>query len=546
MAEAIAIRAAGLTRHFETVTAVDDLTLEVPAGTVFGFLGPNGAGKTTTIRMLLGLLEATTGEASVLGHDSQRDGDAVRRRCGVLLEHAGLYERLSAADNLEFFARLWHIPVADRQQRIIELLAHFSLAERRDEIVNTWSRGMKQKLALARALLHRPQVIFLDEPTAGLDPVAAASLRTDLLDLARRETVTVFITTHNLDEAERMCDRVGVIRSGRLIAEGPPDTLRQGTARTVTVDGSGFGPALDALRRLPEVATVQAENGQLRVELTSDAPGRAARAPARGVRRRHRRGPQGRGLPGGGVPRAARRAGGERVTGTVMDDVRTVAWKELREILQRGERRRRSPGRQVILPVLIGIFFGLQTLRGSIGFAIYPVGLFAMSTALGLVTDAVAGERERHTLETLLASPVPDVAILAGKLIAVVGYVWVLSLAQLAAVEITSVAVGHPVPASTAVAVAFLSVFEAVLAAAFGLQFSLRAPTVREAARKTGQLGFLVILPVSLLNVFVVENPGETWSTVLVAVAVVALVASDVGLVVLARARFRRSRLLLD
>ncbi len=265
----IAIRAVGLTRRFETVTAVDAVDLEVSAGTVFGFLGPNGAGKTTTIRLLLGLLEPTAGQAIVLGHDALRDGDAVRRQCGVLLEHNGLYERLSATDNLEYFGRLWHIPQAELQDRIVELLEHFRLADRREDVVSTWSRGMKQKLALARALLHRPRVVFLDEPTAGLDPVAAVGLRADLLGLARREAVTVFITTHNLDEAERMCDRVGVIRAGRLIAEGPPDSLRHRTARSVTVEGGGFGPALDVLRSLPHVASVEASNGYLRIELTA-------------------------------------------------------------------------------------------------------------------------------------------------------------------------------------------------------------------------------------------------------------------------------------
>ncbi len=267
----IAIRAVGLTRRFSTVTAVDSLDLEVRAGTVFGFLGPNGAGKTTTIRLLLGLLEPTAGSATVLGHDAALDGDAVRIGCGVLLEHTGLYERLSAAENLEFFGRLWHIPPDERERRIVELLGHFGLADRRTEQVGTWSRGMKQKVALARALLHRPRVVFLDEPTAGLDPVAAAGLRNDLLDLARRESVTVFITTHNLDEAARTCDRVGVIRDGRLIAEGPPDSLGSG-AHTVTITGSGFAPALDALRARPEVTSVRVDDGELQVARSSTGP----------------------------------------------------------------------------------------------------------------------------------------------------------------------------------------------------------------------------------------------------------------------------------
>jgi ABC-2 type transport system ATP-binding protein len=267
----VAIEAVGLSRRFETVTAVDGLDLRVNAGTVFGFLGPNGAGKTTTIRLLLGLLEPTAGSATVLGHNLATNAAEVRRACGVLLEHTGLYERLSAADNLEYYGRLWRLPMAARQARITELLEHFGLSERRGELVGTWSRGMKQKVALARALLHRPRVVFLDEPTAGLDPLAAVALRTDLLALARREGVTVFLTTHNLDEAERVCDRVGVIRAGRLVAEGSPDSLR-GTAgaATLTVLGTGFEGALPALRARPEVSTADVTDHRLTVELTGD------------------------------------------------------------------------------------------------------------------------------------------------------------------------------------------------------------------------------------------------------------------------------------
>ena len=274
MAQAdIAISARGLARRFDHVVAVDGLDLEIPAGTVFGFLGPNGAGKTTTIRLLLGLVEPTGGTAEILGYDVRTHGGEVRRRSGVLLEHSGLYERLSAADNLDYYGRLWRMPPGARQARIVELLDHFGLADRRTEIVGTWSRGMKQKVALARALLHRPPVVFLDEPTAGLDPVASVALRTDLLALARREGVTVFVTTHNLDEAERMCDRVGVIRSGRLVAEGSPASLRAlGGRSTLTVAGSGFDGALPALRARTDVAAASVRDGRLDIELVGDPP----------------------------------------------------------------------------------------------------------------------------------------------------------------------------------------------------------------------------------------------------------------------------------
>lgn len=266
---AIAIRTEGLTRDFKTVRAVDALTLDVPAGIIFGFLGPNGSGKTTTIRLLLGLLEPSAGRAEVLGHDTRSQADAIRARTGALLEHHGLYERLSAEDNLDFYARVWRLPDAARAARIKELLGPVGLYDRRREIVGNWSRGMKQKLAVARTLLHRPALVFLDEPTAGLDPIAAAELREQLALLAAREGVTVFLTTHNLAEAEKLCHRVGVIRQGKLIAVGSPDELRRGSARPhVDVIGRGFGEAaLIALRARPEVAGVETKDGALSIDL---------------------------------------------------------------------------------------------------------------------------------------------------------------------------------------------------------------------------------------------------------------------------------------
>jgi ABC-2 type transport system ATP-binding protein len=269
----IAIRTEHLSRSFGEVRALDDLSLGVPTGVVFGFLGPNGSGKTTTIRLLLGLLEPTAGRAEVLGLDTRTRGDGVRARCGALLEHDGLYERLSAEENLDYYGRIWRLPATTRSARIRELLAHVGLWERRADRVGTWSRGMRQKLAVARALLHRPEVVFLDEPTAGLDPVAAAALREDLATLAAREGVTVFLTTHNLSEAERLCARVAVIRRGRLLAVGSPDELRarMGTSR-LEVRGRGFAePLLAQLRARPEVAGVDRQEGRLLLELRGAA-----------------------------------------------------------------------------------------------------------------------------------------------------------------------------------------------------------------------------------------------------------------------------------
>ncbi len=273
----IAIRTENLTRQFATVRAVDNLSIEIPAGTIFGFLGPNGAGKTTTIRLLLGLLEPTVGSANVLGFDTRTHADEIRTRCGALLEYTGLYERLSAEDNLDFYGRIWHIPTTERKARIKEMLEHIGLYDRRKEVVGTWSRGMRQKLAVARAVFHRPALLFVDEPTAGLDPVASAALRDDLASLAEGQGVTVFLTTHNLVEAERLCSQVAVIRQGKLLAVGHPDELRAKSGGLhVEVKGRNLnGKVLELVKLRPEVGEAENQNGRLMItmkEQTEFAP----------------------------------------------------------------------------------------------------------------------------------------------------------------------------------------------------------------------------------------------------------------------------------
>lgn len=258
-----------LSRAFGSVQAVNDLSLEIPSGQIFGFLGTNGAGKTTTIRLLLGLLEPTSGEARVLGFDPATQGRRIRERSGALLEFNGLYESLSAADNLEFYGRIYGIPKAEMKPRIMESLELFGLADRARDKVSTFSRGMKQKLAIARAILHHPKLVFLDEPTDGLDPAAAAAVRQDLLDLVERERVTVFLTTHNLTEAEQICTHVAIIRQGELVATGTPASLRAALATPrARITGSGFTPEMIArLRSDPAYQVIEASATTLLVEL---------------------------------------------------------------------------------------------------------------------------------------------------------------------------------------------------------------------------------------------------------------------------------------
>jgi ABC-2 type transport system ATP-binding protein len=271
MAES-AINIVNLTRKYGEVKALTDLSLTVPSGGIFGFLGPNGAGKSTTIRILLGLLEATNGRAEVMGYDSMTQADQIRAKTGVLLEYSGNYEDLSAEDNLEFFARINNIPVGERRARIKELLIRIGLWERRKDIVRKWSQGMKQKLAIARAVLHRPSLVLLDEPTAGLDVIAAVALRDDLASLSTNEGTTIFLTTHNMVEAERLCTQVAVIRQGKLLAVGNPDDLRaQAGGPQVEVVGKGFSnKKLDLIRKQPQVAAATLVNEHMVITLRED------------------------------------------------------------------------------------------------------------------------------------------------------------------------------------------------------------------------------------------------------------------------------------
>jgi ABC-2 type transport system ATP-binding protein len=216
-----------LTRRFGDALALDRLTLQVYPGEVFGYLGHNGAGKTTTVRLLNGVLNASDGMAQVLNLSPVTQGSELRARTGVLTETPSLEERLTARENLAIYAELYGVPRAQVNQRLEKYLQLFELADRAGDKVGSYSKGMKQRLALARALLHDPEIIFLDEPTAGLDPVSTRSVHELINRLSRQEGRTIFMCTHNLAEAQKLCDRVAVLEHGRLVALGTPQELAE-------------------------------------------------------------------------------------------------------------------------------------------------------------------------------------------------------------------------------------------------------------------------------------------------------------------------------
>ncbi len=219
------IKTVGLTKQYGNITAVDNVNLEISKGELFGFLGPNGAGKTTTIKMLTGLLKPTSGQAEIGGFDIVKEPLKAKSIFGYVPDQPNLYDKLTAVELLGFIADLYQINGKIKQVRIGELLELMELADRGDELIQGYSHGMKQKVAIAGALIHEPEVIFLDEPTVGLDPKSARKIKDILRELCNRGT-TIFMSTHILEIAEKMCDRVGIIDKGSLVAMGTIEDLR--------------------------------------------------------------------------------------------------------------------------------------------------------------------------------------------------------------------------------------------------------------------------------------------------------------------------------
>ena len=256
------IDAENLTRKFGDLTAVDNLTLHVNEGEVFGFLGPNGAGKTTTIRMLACLISKTSGTATIGDYEigNRADQQRIRRIIGLVPDNVGLYEELSAYKNLDFYGRYYQVDEAKRRERIEYFLKLLGLWDKRDVVVEAFSKGMKQKLAIARALIHDPQILFMDEPTANLDPEASKTVRDFILEL-KKEKKTIFLNTHNLNEAQRICDRIAILNT-KLMALGTPAELERSiSGRKTVVQLESVNDAIVSAARRVGMGNVEALEG---------------------------------------------------------------------------------------------------------------------------------------------------------------------------------------------------------------------------------------------------------------------------------------------
>ena len=258
-----------LTRKFGNLTAVDNVTLHVEEGEVFGFLGPNGAGKTTTVRMLCCLIGKTSGEAKIGDYtvDTEANCLKIRQMVGFLPENVGLYDSLSAYQNLDFYGQLYEVPENKRRENIERLLTLLGIWERKEDAVGTFSKGTKQKIAIARALIHDPQVLFLDEPTANLDPEASKTVRDFILEL-KKEKRTIFLNTHNLDEAERLCDRIAILKT-KLIAVDSPKNLERSlyNRKTIVHLQSVTSSITAAVEKLGSIKNVRVSDNKLILDM---------------------------------------------------------------------------------------------------------------------------------------------------------------------------------------------------------------------------------------------------------------------------------------
>jgi len=259
-----ALEVSNLSKYWDQTKAVDNITFQVKQGEIFGFLGPNGAGKTTTIKMLVGLTKPTSGSAKVAGYDIVNDIRQVKQHIGVVPERSNLYDELTVVENLLFVSKLYHIPTHIRQTRIKEMIELFQLTEHKEKPFSKLSQGLKRRVVLAAALIHNPEILFLDEPTTGLDIMSARKLRGLISDLSKHG-VTIFLTTHYIEEAGYLCDRIALLVEGKIIKIDTPDNLRKSLQNTPVLKINLVGEMSESALNLIQGENVSLDNGELTI-----------------------------------------------------------------------------------------------------------------------------------------------------------------------------------------------------------------------------------------------------------------------------------------
>lgn len=262
-----AIQVKDLTKTFSNLVAVDHISFDIKQGEIFGLLGPNGAGKTTTLSMLATMQKPVSGTAMVMGKDIEREEDEVRKAIGIVFQDQSLDEELTASENMDFHGRLYRIPPDIRKQRIKELLLLVELHDRKDDLVKTFSGGMRRRLEIARGLLHHPSVLFLDEPTLGLDPQTRNHLWQYIAILSREKNITIILTTHYMEEADRLCDRIAIIDHGTIIALDTPQNLKNGIGGDIITITTPDPETVATLLSEPWILSLEQHSGEVRIHL---------------------------------------------------------------------------------------------------------------------------------------------------------------------------------------------------------------------------------------------------------------------------------------
>ena len=544
------ISACGLGRRFGSFWAVEDVSLEISEGTLLALLGPNGAGKTTTVRMLSGLLAPSTGSATVAGCDVSSDPASVRARVGLVTDVPGLYEQMTPQTYLRFFGRLYSVSAATLDTRVNALLKMFELDARADDRIGTFSRGMQQKLALARGLLHEPAVLFLDEPTAGLDPLAARAVRELILGLkhARRGIV---LCTHDLDEAERLADHIAIMQGGRILALGTSADLRHlvSAQTTVTITlAPPFPPSAPSgtielqtdnpLEANPERIGQLVKDGARIVSVSctdsslEDVYAAAIHGQLRAIE------PRESAQPRQAAVRAPRSDGDSRALWPI---ARRAAAESLNDHLT----RLMNVFLAIVAPIALVVFaIAPSPTPGALRIYLLIIGLLPAVGAVGIASGQFAGEHERGVLTPMLASPASNLAIFGGKVLgSIVPPLVYSALAEVIYVAAIALVLG---PASLSLLAAGQSLglillvpLVTCLAAIIATLVSSRVRTYNAAQQIAG----ILVIPVWVVFLGVAV-PLQSWSASGWAALVLGLLGVDACLMFAAAATWRREEVL--